>query len=69
MSCSEDRHICIWNYETYELVKTLYVRKTSAKLSIAHILNTKLILSGDFSDIIIWNYETFEVVHLFKGHT
>ena len=38
--------------------------------SLAHILNTKFILSGsDDNSIKIWNYETYELVQTLTGHT
>ncbi len=56
MSCSNDETIKIWNYETYELLGTL-IGHTPWVMSLAHIQNTKLILSGGGDTTIkIWNY-------------
>ena len=56
MSCSDDKTIKIWSYETYELLGTL-TGHSDWVMSLAHIQNTKLILSGSGDKTIkIWNY-------------
>ncbi len=58
MSCSNDKTIKIWNYESLELIHTLTGHKLDVR-TLAHIQNTKLILSGSRDESIkIWNYET-----------
>ena len=62
MSCSYDKTIKIWNYETYELLSTL-TGHTDLVRSVAHIVNTKLILSGSEDKTIkMWNYENYELI-------
>lgn len=59
MSCSVDKTIRIWNYETYELLQILYGHSDWV-LALVHIVNTKLIVSGGRDSLIkIWNYETY----------
>ncbi len=56
MSCGYDKTIKIWSYETYKLLGTL-TGHSDLVMSLAHIQNTKLILSGSWdSTIKIWNY-------------
>ena len=56
MSCSDDETIIIWSLETYELLGTLTDHRGPV-VSLLHIQNTKLILSGsDDKTIKIWNY-------------
>lgn len=62
ISCSEDKTIKIWNYETYSLINTLS-NHTESATSLEHIANTKFILSGSIDKSIkIWNYETCELI-------
>ena len=56
MSCSVDKTIKIWNYETYELLSTLNGH-TNTIMSVVHIPDSKYIVSGCSDKTMkIWNY-------------
>ena len=68
MSGGDDQTIKIWNYETYEEVRTL-TGHTDWVCTLCHIKSTKLILSGGRDYLIkLWDIETFKLIHTFVGH-
>ena len=67
-SCSEDKSICVWNYEKKELLYKLLGHTEGVK-TIKLLSNGKL-ASGGFDNLIkIWNLQTKNCEMTLEGHT